>query len=260
MYKFDAVKVKNDLIQWIRDWFETNGKGCNAVIGLSGGKDSLIALVLCVEALGKDRVVAVAMPDGEQSENGAREIAEFYGVRYIVVNIGETVKAVKNSILSTNEFTEALSVQSIQNIPPRVRMTTLYAVSQSLNGRVSKNSNYSETFLGYFSVFADSCGDFAPLANITVTELYAIADAIGIPKAFIKVPDDGLPHSKPDEEKFGFTYKELDLYIREGIEPQGYCHDNPNEELKIDKINRMHVQNLFKLNPIASFLNELNND
>ena len=257
MYNFDAVKVKNDLIQWIRDWFETNGKGCNAVIGLSGGKDSLIALVLCVEALGKDRVVAVAMPDGEQSENGAREIAEFYGVRYMVVNIGETVKAVKNSILSTNEFTEALSVQSIQNIPPRVRMTTLYAVSQSLNGRVSNHCNFSENFIGYCTVFGDSAGDFAPLANITVTELYAIADALGIPKEFIKIPYDGLPHSKPDEEKFGFTYKELDMYIREGIEPQGYCHNNPNEELKIDKIKRMHVQNLFKLKPIASFLNEL---
>ena len=152
MYNFDAVKVKNDLIQWIRDWFETNGKGCNAVIGLSGGKDSLIALVLCVEALGKDRVVAVAMPDGEQSENGAREIAEFYGVRYMVVNIGETVKAVKNSILSTNEFTEALSVQSQQNIPPRVRMTTLYAVSQSLNGRVSECCNFSENFIGYSTI------------------------------------------------------------------------------------------------------------
>ena len=65
---FDAEKIKDGCVAWIRDFFEENGKGCNAVVGISGGKDSSVTAALCAEALGKDRVIGVLMPDGEQSD------------------------------------------------------------------------------------------------------------------------------------------------------------------------------------------------
>ena len=74
-YNFDALKTKNEIVKWIKDWFDTNGRGCNAVIGISGGKDSTVVAGLCVEALGKDRVIGVLMPNGEQSDiNMARKL------------------------------------------------------------------------------------------------------------------------------------------------------------------------------------------
>ena len=87
---FDAEKVKNDIIQWIRDWFEVNGKGCNAVVGVSGGKDSSVVAALCAEALGSERVVGVMMPRGEQFDiDVARALIKHLGIRGVEVNVGE---------------------------------------------------------------------------------------------------------------------------------------------------------------------------
>ena len=79
MKEIDIKQVKDECIKWIRNWFEINGKGCNAVLGLSGGKDSTIVAKLCVEAIGKDRVIGVAMPDTLQGLNEANKIAEYLG-------------------------------------------------------------------------------------------------------------------------------------------------------------------------------------
>ena len=78
---FDAVKVKNDIVQWIREWFAHNGHGCNAVIGISGGKDSTVVAALCVEALGKNRVLGVKLPCGVQSDiKDANRLIDFLGI------------------------------------------------------------------------------------------------------------------------------------------------------------------------------------
>ena len=126
-----------------------------------------------------------------------------------------------------------------QNIPPRVRMTMLYALSQTFNGRVADTCNYSENYIGYCTIFGDAAGAFSPLGNLTVTEIYAIGDEMGLPYEWVhKTPDDGLPHSSPDEEKFGFTYETLDKYIRFGIEP--------DDELVKERIDKMHRFSQFK--------------
>lgn len=240
-YTFNVEKVTNECIQWIRNWFEKNGPGCNAILGLSGGKDSTIVAALCAKALGPDRVIGVAMPDKGQGINEADKIAEYLGIRYMELPIGDTCSVLSNSADGKFDWSE----QSLQNIPPRVRMTMLFAVSQTFNGRVANTCNLSEDFVGYATLFGDAAGSFAPLSQLTVTEIYQIGDYLGLPYEWVhKVPDDGLPHSSPDEEKFGFSYAELDRYIRENIVPEGKC--NNSDELKIDKIRRMYWNNKFK--------------
>jgi len=238
---FDAQKVKNDCVKWIKEWFDKNGPDCNAVIGISGGKDSSVVAALCVEALGKDRVIGVLMPDGEQCDiSSSYELVEHLGIKSYTVNIAETLIALKNSLPQEIE----ISNQTTINIPPRIRMTTLYAVSQSLNGRVANTCNLSEDWIGYSTRFGDSVGDFSPLSNLTVTEVKAIGRELKLPAHLVdKVPSDGLT-DKTDEDNFGFTYEVLDRYIREGI-----CE---YEEIK-KKIDVLHQKNLFKLQLMPSF-------
>ena len=239
MEKFDAIKVKDQLIQGIRDWFDKNGKGCNAIIGLSGGKDSTIVAALCAEALGKEYVIGVGLPDKEQGLNEADEIAKYFGIKFITVNIGGLTSVIDCALFGAGITT---SIMTDQNIPPRVRMLMLYAISQSNNGRVIGTCNASENYIGYFTKYGDGASDFEPIAELTVHELYQIGDALGIPKKWVyKVPDDGLPHSCPDDEKFekmGFNYEKLDKYIREGTS---------GDEVADNVIQRMHEMNLFKM-------------
>ena len=250
-YNFNVEEVTKNCIQWIKDWFNENGKTCNAIIGISSGKDSTIVAKLCVEALGADRVIGVAMPDNGQGTNEADKIAEYLGIKYMVIPI-DGVVAEFHKVWNDQGSDVKWSKQSEQNIPPRVRMTMLYALSQTFNGRVANTCNLSEDFVGYATLFGDAAGSFAPLSQLTVTEIYQIGDYLGLPYEWVhKIPDDGLPHSSSDEQKFGFSYAELDRYIREGIEPEGKC--NNSDESKIDKIKRMHTKNEFKLKPVQFF-------
>ena len=240
---FDAVKVKNDCVQWIRNWFEVNGKGCNAVIGISGGKDSSVAAALCVEALGKDRVIGVLMPSGIQNDiDDSIKVVTHLGIKNFCINIGISV----SDILARLHYSEIdVSEQTRINLPPRIRMATLYAVSQSINGRVVCTDNLSESYVGYSTRWGDSVGDFSPLANLTSDEVIAIGDACGLPYDLThKVPADGLC-GKTDEDNLGFTYAELNKYIL-----TGECE---NEDVKA-KIDFLHHKNLFKLRPIPSFV------
>lgn len=238
MKEIDFKQVKYECIKWIRNWFEINGKGCNAVLGLSGGKDSTIVAKLCVEAIGKDRVIGVAMPDTLQGLNEADKIAEYLGIKFIYAPIDRITNEYKNVFTGTEA-----STQTLQNIPPRVRMTMLYAIAQTYNGRVIGTCNLSENYIGYFTAWGDGVSDCEPLANLTATEVRALGHELGLPNEWVdKTPDDGLPHSSPDEVKFGFTYAVLDKYIREGE-----CED---EDIK-RKILERHNKNLFKMKRLA---------
>lgn len=235
MYNFDVEKAANGCIEWIKDWFKNNGDGCNAVLGISGGKDSSVVAALCVKALGKDRVIGVLMPQGEQSDiNYSVEICEILGIKSFTINIGATVATLTEEISKSMELTQ----QSRFNLPARIRMSTVYAVAQSQNGRVANTCNLSEDWVGYATRYGDSAGDFSPLANFTVAEVRAIGSYIGLPEKFVKkTPIDGLC-GKTDEDNLGFTYETLDKYIREGIEPDA--------ETK-ERIDRLHRINQFKL-------------
>ena len=239
---FDALKVKNDIVKWIQDWFEINGKGCKGVLGISGGKDSSVVAALLVEALGKENVVGVLMPNGKQFDIDVSEaLVKHLGIQSYVVNIKEAYDGV---ISELNKSGIELTPQAVTNLPPRLRMTTVYAVSQCVNGRVANTCNLSEDWVGYSTRYGDSAGDFSPLAKLTVQEVKEIGRVLGLPDMFVdKVPIDGLC-GKTDEDNLGFTYATLDKYIREGI-----CED---EETKA-KIDRMHRINQFKLELMPVF-------
>lgn len=238
---FDANKTKEACVNWIRTFFENNGKGCNAVVGISGGKDSSVVAALCVEALGKDRVIGVLMPCGEQHDiDCSYDLVNHLGIQYYVVNIKDAVEAMKANMPKDLPMT----AQSLTNLPPRIRMTTLYAISQSCNGRVANTCNLSEDWVGYSTRYGDAAGDFSPLSRLTVQEVKEIGHLLGLPASLVeKTPIDGLC-GKTDEENLGFTYAELDRYIR-----TGEIDDLAKKEL----IDRKHRMNLFKLELMPCF-------
>lgn len=243
-YNFNAKEAAEACIKWIRDWFEENGRGCSAVLGISGGKDSSIAAALCVRALGKERVIGVLMPQGDQFDiDYSHEICDILGIKKIVVNIKDTIEGLKSAL----PFEP--SVQAVTNMPPRVRMTVLYAVSQTNNGRVANTCNLSEDWVGYATRYGDGAGDFGPISNFTVQEVKAVGRYLGLPEKFIeKPPLDGLC-GRTDEDNLGFTYAELDDYIRKGIEPE------PEKKARID---RLHAINQFKLRYFDTFKYDAN--
>lgn len=238
---FDAIKVKNDCVEWIRKFFEENGKGCNAIVGISGGKDSSVAAALCVEALGKERVIGVLMPCGVQYDiDMAKLLVSHLGIKHYVINVKDAVDGIINNLPVGME----ISAQTKTNIPPRVRMATLYAVSQSNNGRVVNTCNLSEDWVGYSTRYGDAAGDFSPMSKLTVTEVKAIGKVLGLPEVLVeKTPIDGLC-GKTDEENLGFTYAVLDRYIREGK-----IDDEKTKEI----IDKKHKNNLFKLSMMPIF-------
>ena len=242
---FDAIKIKNECVNWIREFFEANGKDCNAVVGISGGKDSSVAAALCVEALGRDRVVGVLMPKGEPFDiDMAYMLVNHLGIKHYEINIKDAVEGVLRAMPTDLD----VSVQSNVNLPPRIRMSILYFVSQSLNGRVVNTCNLSEDWVGYSTRYGDAAGDFSPMANLTVTEVKEIGRVLGLPDELVdKVPIDGLC-GKTDEENLGFTYAELDRYIRTGE------IDDLEKKAIID---RKHKLNLFKLQLMPTFKPEI---
>jgi len=237
-----ARKLKNDIVKWIQDWFEENGKGCKAVIGISGGKDSSIVAALCVQALGKERVLGVLMPNGEQSDiDVAHKLVKHLDIESVVINIKDAYAGVVNEL---EKHFDKFEGQAKVNLPPRLRMSVLYAVSQTVNGRVANTCNLSEDWVGYSTRWGDSVGDFSPLSNLTVQEVKAIGETLLLPEIFIeKTPADGLS-GKTDEDNLGFSYEVLDKYIMTGI-----CED---AEIKA-KIDALHEKNLFKLQQMPSF-------
>ena len=241
----DFEKIKNDCVEWVREFFEENGKGCNAIVGISGGKDSSVTAAVCAEALGKDRVIGVLMPCGEQSDiDAAYTLVKHLGIKYYVINIKDAVDGVLNSMPEDME----ISTQTRVNLPARIRMATLYAVAQSNNGRVANTCNLSEDWVGYSTRYGDAAGDFSPLSHLTVTEVKTIGALLGLPESLVnKVPTDGLS-GNTDEDNLGFTYAELDRYIRTG---------EIDDAAKKEIIDTKQKNNLFKLQLMPSFMPEM---
>ena len=239
---FHAEAMTNALIHWIRAWFWKNGRGCNAVIGISGGKDSSVCAALCVAALGRDHVIGVLMPNGSQRDiPDSYQLVSHLGIRSVIVNIEGAVTAIRQQ-LTESEITP--TSQTTINLPPRIRMAALYAVSQSMNGRVINTCNLSEDWVGYSTRYGDSAGDVSLLGKLTVQEVKAIGRHFGLPENLIeKTPSDGLCGST-DEQKLGFSYAVLDRYIREG-----FCEDPVIRE----KIDELHRRNKFKMENMEAF-------
>lgn len=239
---FNAKETKNKLIKWIRDWFEKNGSGCNAIIGISGGKDSSICAALCVEALGKERVIGVLMPNLKQDDiDDSYQLVSHLGIKHFTIPISVAVAGVHNQLEHAGI---EVSEQTTVNLPPRIRMSVLYAVAQSMNGRVINTCNLSEDWVGYSTRYGDSVGDVSLLGKLTVQEVKALGMELGLPLNLVdKTPSDGLCQ-KTDEDNLGFSYQVLDRYIRDGV-----CEDEKTKQ----RIDYLHEKNKFKLELMPVF-------
>ena len=246
MSNFNAKEERIKIVQWIKDWFDNNGPYASAVIGISGGKDSSIVAALCVEALGKDRVFGVLMPNGEQSDiSDARKLVDYLGIPNTTVNI----KPMYDQFYDSFKWVAAKiggcdKTNAIINTPPRIRMTVLYAVAALLpnGGRVANTCNASEDYVGYSTKFGDSVGDFSPLASLSVFNILELGDELGLPAELVhKAPADGLC-GKTDEENLGFTYATLEKVMMgeyEDVDPA-----------IVEKIEKLHNQNIHKIAPM----------
>lgn len=237
--------LKNDIVKWIRDWFAKNGdENTPAVIGVSGGKDSSVVAALCVEALGADRVIGVIMPCGRQHDIGdSYSLVSHLGIKGVQINIGpmfdtsmdmfeNAVGTIKNELVKGN--TQA-----------RLRMTTLYAISQEHGGRVSNNCNASERFVGYFTLYGDDSGDFAPISSLPSNVVMKLGESLGLPSSLAnKIPIDGLENNNDDgeyltdEDVMGFTYDQLNEYIM--------SNEVKNDKVAENKIKELHERSEFK--------------
>ncbi|MDO4632258.1 MAG: NAD(+) synthase [Eubacteriales bacterium] len=251
----DPKKTADEIVEWIRAYFDANLPKASAVVGISGGKDSSVTAALLVKALGPDRVVGVTMPDKKQPDiDDSYALIRHLGLRTMEVNIGEITAAFAKTFQENEKMTEIcgqadLSGPAKINYPPRIRMSVLYAIAQSLpnGGLVANTCNRSEDHVGYSTKFGDAAGDFSPLSDLTVQEVKQVGTALGLPMDLVeKAPSDGLS-GMTDEQKLGFTYAELDEYLDTGI-----CR-NPESKEKIDRLHRI---NLHKLQPMPAYRRE----
>ena len=220
-YKKEVKYIKD----WIVDYFCRNGgPDTKAIIGISGGKDSTVVAYLCAAALGKERVVGIKMPCGKQHDiDCADRVIKELDIDDYEINMEAMYKAFINELDTALDYM-GMGISKIKaveyNIPPRLRMTTLYAVAAALGGRVANTSNYSERYIGWSTKWGDGVGDFAPLADYTVEEVLKIGEELGVPEELLnKTPEDGLTGTS-DEEAIGVEYALVDQYIR--------CREKPD--------------------------------
>ena len=246
MTKIDVEKI----ISWIRDYFAKNSWAKGAILGMSGGKDSLVVAKLCAEALGRDHVLGVIMPNGNMKDiDDAVESCKIMGIDYKVVNISSVYNDILNIVTPViKEKVEKVNSITTINIAPRVRMTVLYSIGASLDYLVANTSNLSEFEVGYTTKWGDNVGDFAPIANFTKSEVCEIGLLLGLPEKLVnKTPSDGLS-GMSDEQNMGFLYKDLDEFIRTG-----------KVGLEHDKISKSHKNSEHKRLGVCKYQNDLPN-
>lgn len=224
--------LTRNVVNWTKSILEKNHQ-TKVVIGISGGKDSSVVAAICAKAIGPENVIGVMMPCGIQKDIGdSQKLIDFLGIKSTTVNIGNAFNDLCNAINLGVE----LSYDTKTNLPARLRMSTLYAVAQTVGGFVANTCNISEDTVGYATLYGDNAGSFAPISKLTTEEVMEIGDDLGLPFELVhKVPIDGL-QPKTDEDKLGFTYHEVNELIRNGIKGPHF-----------EKIMDMYRKNKFKL-------------
>ena len=251
-YKFTPQVAFTNIKAHMKLWAEqTNAK--NFVVGISGGKDSTVVAMLLCAIFGSERVYGVMMPQHEQSDlKDSMDVCDILGIHQTMVDIGDSVNAITSQIWANRKTSGIYPTKDMEiNLPARIRMSTLHAVGQCVDGRVINTSNLSEDMVGYATQFGDNAGSYAPIQGLTVTEVKELGkyliDILGIDESkpltrsmlvnlIDKTPVDGL-QAQTDEERLGFTYADLDKFIR---------LNEGTDEFK-EMIKKKYKQNKFKL-------------
>lgn len=258
-YNFDVAKITEEVVSWIQNWIKQNGNDqTKVVIGVSGGKDSSTTSALLVKALGKDRVIGVMMPNGEQKDIAdSQSLVNHLGIKHYTVNIAGAYEGLQSAFIAagiaeadenvmfdenrSKLMNDSFSPVFRTNTPARLRMATLYGIGAQIgNCRVVNTCNLSEDLVGYSTFYGDAAGDFAPINKLTTEEVVAIGDYLGLPSSLTKkAPSDGMC-GKTDEDNLGFTYHEVNELARKNIKGKN-----------ADKILAKYKANLFKVKIIA---------
>lgn len=238
---FDAKNEAARVVAFIRDYMDKNGQAAPIIVGISGGKDSAAVAAASVAAVGPDRVFGVLMPAGIQNDiKDAEDCCRFLNIRHMTFNIGPLIKESYDRMKGSSKYMDFKKISPIvgYNHPARLRTAILYMIANQVGGRVANTSNLSETYVGYDTKWGDQCGDFSPFFNYTASEIIEIGIALGMPeKAMRKAPHDGMC-GQTDEDRWGFTYADLDSYLRGG---------ELNDDM-VEKIERMHRRAAHKYN------------
>lgn len=244
--KFDAMKEKNNVVNFIKDYYNKHNLG-GAVIGISGGKDSGVVAGLFVEALGKENVIGFTLPCHSKDEDRkhAKLVSDYYGFKLYNFDLTNVFDSFKEELTDMIEVDSKDTLNSDINLKPRLRMSTMYymaALFSSINKKtylVAGTSNKSELFVGYFTKGGDSVYDISPLADFTVDEVIEIGKVLNVPKEVLfKTPSDGLS-SLSDEDKLGVKYKDIASYMEDP--------SSVDEEIG-KKIQKLHDNNAHKFN------------
>lgn len=245
MKEFDALKETQNVIEFIRDYYQKNNLG-GAIVGISGGKDSAVVAGLMVESLGKENVIGVTLPchSKEEDKIDAKLISDFYGFNLINFDLTNIFDNFKSELKKLGDFTNEELKNSDINLKPRLRMASLYylaALYSTLNKKtylVAGTSNKCELYVGYFTKGGDSVYDIAPISDFTVEEVIKIGEVLKVPtKVLYKKTNDGLSN-QTDEEKLGVKYNEIASYILGEEIDKGIAQ----------KIKKLHDNNLHKFN------------
>ena len=233
-YKFDPKeaydKIRAGMLKWAND---TNCAGF--ILGVSGGKDSTVVAALLTSIFGSSRVYGLMMPNGEQKDISDAEYVidtlYMYGRR---INIGEAFKSIMEQV--DHKYQEHGRSDCVINLPPRLRMATLFAYGQLVNARVINTDNLTETMLGYSTFGGDNFGCFAPIGQLTVQEVKALGHYIvdnelrlyseerkELHNLIEKTPADGL-QGLSDEDNLGMKYADVDAFIRENRGDPDFKH------------------------------------
>lgn len=214
------------VVEWTREWFRNNGRE-TAVIGISGGKDSAVVAGICAAALGSEHVVGVMMPNGVQADlDDSKRVIGSLGIRGMEVNIAgmceaglssmnKAVKLATDAGILDPERAKGVTRDAYINMQPRIRMTVLYTIAQSLSGPggmkacVVGTGNKAESMVGYTTKGGDAMCDMDPIGDMWVDEVVRVGDELGVCHDVVhKVPSDGLC-GQSDEDRLGFTYDEV---------------------------------------------------
>lgn len=209
----DISKAKDSIVEFIREKTKEAGvKG--AVIGISGGIDSALTAYLTVEALGKENVLGVHMPElsltPAEDVLDASEVASRLGIEFKTVNISEILSAYLNTIPESS----ASRSHANGNLKARVRMSVLYYYANMMSGMVMGTGNKTEILLGYFTKYGDGGVDIEPIGDLYKTEVKEMSALMGVPKEIItKAPSARLWADQTDEDELGITYELLDRFL-----------------------------------------------
>ena len=229
--KFNAQTEIKKIISFIQDYFNKNNLD-GVVIGISGGKDSTIVSSLFAKALGPENVIGINMPcqSLKEDETDAKRVADHIGFQLYNFDLTKIFEIHEEGLNKTFNFDKKKIKEAAVNLKPRLRMSSLYYVAQGLSIQNNKNyivagtSNKCEIYVGYFTKFGDGASDINVLADLTVSEVLAIGDALGLPKDLVhKPPADGLS-GKTDEERLGFTYQQVEEVIKGNLEHERITH------------------------------------